>query len=365
MTRYANLINLLMPYADDSKVNHLILKLNSEANLVDADFISAIRQNLFVLYEQSNDNKHRSIYLALIALAKLHPINEKSGISMEEIPEDKRCFTTHGYQFHIKLLIDWHHQRHPRNNEYQGKFLLNYYTNAAFSPDDCNHLCEMAQQQGIELQEPYPMQLPLAESKESLSEQKHALPPVAPMIPAQTDHAAGGNPQPILNRQPHQRPVVNLPIHTAATSNQESIFKQTISAATVGAKLAGELMAGIAFLGINLGAWLGGAMLGGLSGNPFGIVAGILVVASIQAYLKTALEDPKENPRLEKSIKVILFPFRACGMIIGGILGGLIGLTSSTVKKVGLCCSGLFSSHSDQQNHSDAARARYANAIFH
>lgn len=101
------------------------------------------------------DKKNAKIaYEALLNLAECYPINDTDYITLENIPDDKKVFTSTGKQFHLETLAQFHNERLPHreaHEDFQNKWIIDPSTNLPFSKLDSEHITRIAQEKNISL----------------------------------------------------------------------------------------------------------------------------------------------------------------------------------------------------------------------
>ncbi|HDV5785706.1 TPA: GTPase domain-containing protein [Legionella pneumophila] len=115
-----------------------------------SECVEGLRRQLNLLARQSVPLSSVA-YKALLALVELKPVNEVDPSTLEEISNEDKIIVTEGQQFSLTKLIQFHNMRPNRDDEINGKFLINTYTNAPFVAVDAALVLEIAKKRKIKI----------------------------------------------------------------------------------------------------------------------------------------------------------------------------------------------------------------------
>jgi hypothetical protein len=158
-------IQLIEQFSNYSTVQSTISKLNT----IKTQSIASLKLNDHLINETirelqnyltapnhtMNNGKlfHDAVWLCLMGLAEIRPLNEEDPITQEKIQASDAVFVSTGQQFNLRTLIEFHNKRGLRRNQFfeerQGKSLLNPLTNQPFSVRDTRHIINLAKEKNL------------------------------------------------------------------------------------------------------------------------------------------------------------------------------------------------------------------------
>ena len=158
-------IQLIEQFSNYSTVQSTILKLNTiktqsmaslklNENLINETIRELQNYLIAPIYAIKNGQLfHDAVWLCLVGLAEIRPLNEDDPITQETIQAIDAVFVSTGQQFNLRTLIEFHNKRGIRRNQFfdeqQGKSLLNPLTNQPFSVRDARHIINLAKEKNL------------------------------------------------------------------------------------------------------------------------------------------------------------------------------------------------------------------------